>query len=175
MTSGSGNFIQSGRTGNADRRVCGYGVEVFGDDHDVVSRLGAVHPFDDLQAAHDLQRSDEVQGSQSGIQHEDDGLVGHGATSRWLGTLYHVEAEHHPGLVVLGDVAVCHPPSGIAGVDEDVDDFAGADQDGVLPGQIGFRHAAAVEHQEPAGAVERVMRAVVGSGGVVEADLDPVA
>jgi hypothetical protein len=43
MTPGSGKLIQSGRGGNADRRVCGYDVEVFGDDHDVVSRLGTVH------------------------------------------------------------------------------------------------------------------------------------
>src|SRR5688500_4375492 len=42
------------------------------------------------------------------------------------------EAEHHPGLVVLGDVAVRHPPAGVADVEEDVDGLAGADQHGVL-------------------------------------------
>ena len=32
-----------------------------------------------------------------------------------------VEAEHHPALVVLGDVAVRHPTSGIGDIEEDVE------------------------------------------------------
>ena len=41
-------------------------------------------------------------------------------------TILHVEAEHHSTLGVLGDVAVCHPQSGIANVEEDIDRLPGS-------------------------------------------------
>src|SRR5437868_10665347 len=39
-----------------------------------------------------------------------------------------VEAEHHPALVMLGDVAVRHPPARIRDVEQDVDGLASADE-----------------------------------------------
>ena len=44
-----------------------------------------------------------------------------------------VEAEHHAALVVLGDVAMRHPPSRIRDFEQDVDRLAGRDQHGVFP------------------------------------------
>src|SRR5207247_448498 len=41
-------------------------------------------------------------------------------------SLRHLEAEHHAALVVLGDVAVRHPQSGVGDVEQDVDGLAGA-------------------------------------------------
>src|ERR1044072_1953622 len=38
------------------------------------------------------------------------------------------EAEHHPALMVLGDVAVRHPPTRIRDVEQDVDGLAGANE-----------------------------------------------
>ena len=49
----------------------------------------------------------------------------------------HVEAEHHPALVVLGDVAVRHPEPGFV-TSEDVDGLARPDEHGVLPDEVGF-------------------------------------
>ena len=46
------------------------------------------------------------------------------------------EAEHHSALVVFGDVAVRHPETGVGHVEEDVDGFAGAHEDGVFPDEI---------------------------------------
>ena len=50
----------------------------------------------------------------------------------------HEVVEHHPGLHVLGDVAVRHPQPGVGGVEEDVDRLPRRDQDGVLPHQVRF-------------------------------------
>jgi hypothetical protein len=36
------------------------------------------------------------------------------------------EAEHHAALVVLGDVAVSHPVTGVGDLEQDVDGLAGA-------------------------------------------------
>src|SRR4051812_44487525 len=94
-----------------------------------------------------------------------------------LARLRHVEAEHHPALVVLGDVAVGHPPARVGDVEQDVDDLTGAHQDGVGPHQVGLDDVVAAEHEEAAGAVdvERVVHRVVGVHLVDEADLHPVA
>src|SRR5687768_3567766 len=65
-----------------------------------------------------------------------------------------VEREHHSHLGVLGDVAVGHPAAGVGDVEEDVDGLAGADEDGVLPDQVGLRLAVAGEDEEAARAVD---------------------
>jgi hypothetical protein len=57
-----------------DGGVGGDGVEGLSDHHDVVSGLHSERCFDDLQAGHHLQRSDEVERRQPGIEHESDGL-----------------------------------------------------------------------------------------------------
>src|SRR4051794_34556209 len=44
-----------------------------------------------------------------------------------------VEAEHHPALMVFGDVAVGHPPARVRHVEQDVDRLAGAHEHRVLP------------------------------------------
>lgn len=54
---------------------------MFGDDHDMVSRLDSVDPFGDLQAGHNLQRPDEVKWSKAGVQNERNNFVDHRATS----------------------------------------------------------------------------------------------
>src|SRR5204863_2594142 len=51
-----------------------------------------------------------------------------------------VEAEHHPALVVLGDVAMRHPATRVRDVEEDVDRFAGAHEHRVLPDQVRLDH-----------------------------------
>jgi hypothetical protein len=48
------------------------------------------------------------------------------------------EAEHHSALVVFGDVAVRHPETGVGHVEEDVDGFACAHENGVFPDEIGL-------------------------------------
>ena len=84
-----------------------------------------------------------------------------------------VEAEHHAALVVLGDVAVRHPPSRVGDVEQDVDDLPGAHQHGVFPHQVGLDLAVAGQDQEPAGAVhvEGVVHRMVGVHLVDQADL----
>ena len=47
-----------------------------------------------------------------------------------------VEAEHHPALDVLGDVAVRHPPSRVGRIEKDVHDVTGPYQNGVLLYQV---------------------------------------
>jgi hypothetical protein len=71
-----------------------------------------------------------------------------------------VEAEHHPALVVLGDVAVRHPTAGGRHVEQDVDGLAGSYE----PDEVLLRKVVAGEHDEAAGAVdvERVVHRVVG-------------
>jgi hypothetical protein len=76
-----GKLLQRRRGGHPHGRVGGHRVEMFGDHHHVVPRLHAIDPFGDFQTGHDLQRSDEIQRGQTGVQHEGDDLVGHGATS----------------------------------------------------------------------------------------------
>jgi hypothetical protein len=44
-----------------------------------------------------------------------------------------VEAEHHPALVMLGDVAVRHPEARVADVQEDVHPLPGTYEHSVLP------------------------------------------
>src|SRR3982751_3825856 len=74
-----------------------------------------------------------------------------------------VEAEHHPALVVLGDVAVRHPPPGVRDVEQDVDGLTGPHQHGVLPDEIAFEDTVPGEDQEAHRPVhvERVMHRVV--------------
>ena len=88
-----------------------------------------------------------------------------------------VEAEHHPALVVFGDVAVRHPQAGVGDVEQDVDGLAGANEHGVLPGQVGFGDPVSGEDEEAAGAVdvEGVVHGMVGVHLVEQSDLDLVA
>ena len=88
-----------------------------------------------------------------------------------------VEVEHHPALVVLGDVAVRHPAPRVGDVQEDIDDLAGAHQHRVAPDQVRLRLAVAGEDQEAASPVdvERVVHRMVGVHLVDEPDLHPVA
>ena len=74
-----------------------------------------------------------------------------------------VEGEHHPALVVLGDVAVGHPATWICDVEQDVDDLSRPDEHGVLPHEVRLDHVVAREDHEPASAmnVERVRHRVV--------------
>src|ERR671937_3117401 len=74
-----------------------------------------------------------------------------------------VEAEHHPALVMLGDVAVSHPAPGIRDVEQDVDDLAGAHQHGVLPDEVRLDDVVAREDHEPARPmdVERVRHRMI--------------
>jgi hypothetical protein len=45
-----------------------------------------------------------------------------GGSDAWLVSVgrSHREVEHHPALVVFGDVAMCHPDAGIRDVEQDV-------------------------------------------------------
>src|SRR5215218_6200119 len=88
-----------------------------------------------------------------------------------------VEAEHHPALVMLGDVAMRHPTTGVRDVQEDVDRLACADEDGVLPDEVRLDDPVPREDEEAAGAVyvEWVWHRVVGVHLVDETDLDLVA
>ena len=47
-----------------------------------------------------------------------------------------IEAEHHSALVMLGNVAVSHPSARIRDIEEDVDGFPGADENGVFPDEV---------------------------------------
>src|SRR5215211_1473178 len=88
-----------------------------------------------------------------------------------------VEAEHHSALVVLGDVAVRHPETWVAHVQENVDSLPGADKHGVLPNEVRLDSAVSAQDEEAARAVdvERVMHRMVGLHLVDEPDLDLVA
>src|SRR5690242_17574660 len=81
----------------------------------------------------------------------------------WAVRRCNVEAEHHPALVMFGDMAVRHPHSGVGDVEEDVDGFAGSKKDGVLPDQVRFDHTVACEHDEAASPVdvERMVHGVI--------------
>src|SRR5918994_3049813 len=101
-------------------------------------------------------------------------------TRAWGGllrTLVHVEAEHHPALVVFGDVTVRHPGAGIGDVQEDVHRFSGPHQHRVLPDEIRLVDAVPGEDQEPSCAVhmEWVRHGMVRVHLVDEANLDAVA
>ena len=89
----------------------------------------------------------------------------------WPASRSDVEAEHHAALVMLGDVAVGHPTARVRDVEQDVDRLTGADEHGVLPGQVRFHDVVAREDHEPAGPVdvERVWHGVVGVHLVDEA------
>jgi hypothetical protein len=67
---------------------------------------------------------------------------------------------------VFGDVAVGHPASGAADIEQDVDDLTGPNHNGVLPNEVGFRHPAPVEYEEATRAVnmEGMLHPMVGSG-----------
>jgi hypothetical protein len=56
-----------------------------------------------------------------------------------VGLRVDVEAEHHPALVVLCDMAVRHPHAGVRDVEQDVHRLASADEDGVLPDKVLLR------------------------------------
>src|SRR5436190_13562154 len=60
-----------------------------------------------------------------------------------------VEAEHHPAFVMLGHMAVSHPPAWIRHVEQDVNGLAGAHEDGVLPDEVRLDDLVTREDQEP--------------------------
>ena len=105
------------------------------------------------------------------------GSVGRG----WLMAASHPRArpgsEHHSAFVVLGDVAVRHPESGVGDVEQDVDGFARAHEYGVFPGEVGLDVVVAGEYEEAAGSVdvEGVVHRVIRVHLVEQADLDLVA
>src|SRR4051794_1165050 len=88
-----------------------------------------------------------------------------------------VEGEHHPALVVLGDVAVRHPAAGVGDVEEDVDGLPGPDEYGVLPDEVRLDDFIAGEDQEAPGPVdvERVRHGMVRVHLVHEPELHLVA
>ena len=59
-----------------------------------------------------------------------------GTSSAVVVRRFDVEAEHHPALVMLGDMAVRHPDARLGHVEQDVDGLAGPDEDGVLPDEV---------------------------------------
>ena len=89
----------------------------------------------------------------------------------------HGEAEHHPALHVLGDVAVRHPQAGVADVVQDVHGLACADEHRVLPHQVRLDSPVAGQDQEPPCTVEveGVMHGMVGLHFVDQPDLDPLS
>jgi hypothetical protein len=70
------------------------------------------------------------QGGEAGDVGEDEGGVRGSQSSFPSETaaclLVDDEAEHHAALVVLGDVAVSHPVTGVGDLEQDVDGLAGA-------------------------------------------------
>src|SRR5262245_43276764 len=66
---------------------------------------------------------------------------------------YHVEAEHHSALVVLGDVTVRHPSAGVRDIEQDVHRLAGADEDRVLPDEVRLHDVVAGNDEEASGTV----------------------
>ena len=92
-------------------------------------------------------------------------------------SLLDVKAEHHPALVVLGDVAVRHPVAGVRDIEEDVDCLPGTDEHGVLPHEVRLGLTVAREDEEASGPVdvEGMGHRVVGVHLVDEADLHLVA
>src|SRR3954462_91202 len=94
---------------------------------------------------------------------------------RWVAAR-DVEAEHHPALSVLGDVAVCHPQSWIGDVEQDVHGLSRSNQNGVLPHEVGLRLAVTREHQEASSSVhvERMVHRMVRLYLVHEPDLHSI-
>src|SRR6188508_1157440 len=87
------------------------------------------------------------------------------------------EVEHHPALVVLGDVAVRHPDAGVCDVEKDVDRLASRDEHCVFPDEVRLDDPVAGEDQEAAGTVdvERMMHWMVRVHLVDDPDLHLVA
>ena len=79
--------------------------------------------------------------------------IGGGRRRHWLFAVVNLEREHHPGLVMLGDMAVRHPCPGVH-VEQNVDSFARSYEYGVLPDEVPLLHVVSGENQEPAGAVD---------------------
>ena len=75
---------------------------------------------------------------------------------------------------MLGDVTVRHPPPWIRDVEEDVDGFPGADENGVFPDEVRLFDAVSCENEKSPCAVnvERVRHRMIGVHLVHEADLD---
>src|SRR3954467_10700322 len=75
-----------------------------------------------------------------------------------------LEAEHHSTLIVLGDVAMRHPPPGVRDVQQDVDRLAGKHQHSVFPYEVVVDRVVGGEDKESSGAVhvERVRHRMVG-------------
>src|SRR5687768_2745395 len=88
-----------------------------------------------------------------------------------------VEAEHHPALVMLRDVAVRHPATGIADVEKDVNRLARADEHGVLPDEVRLGGTVTRKDEKAPGTmnVERVWHRVIRVHLVQQADLHLVA
>src|SRR3546814_4128759 len=61
---------------------------------------------------------------------------------------YHPDDAHHPGRLVLEDVAMEHTVTGVVGDECDLDPLARAHQHGVLPLPMSGRHAVPAQHSE---------------------------
>src|SRR4029077_8907655 len=59
--------------------------------------------------------------------------IGNGWRRHWSIAVVNLEREHHPGLVMLGDMAVRHPGPGVRHVEPNVDGFARSYAYGLLP------------------------------------------
>src|SRR5262245_1685644 len=85
------------------------------------------------------------------------------------------EAEHHPTLEVLRDVAMQHPDAGIAHIDQDVDRLPRGHQHCVLPGQVVIPRSVAGEHEEALAVdVDRMLHGMVPVWLVDDSDLHPI-
>ena len=89
----------------------------------------------------------------------------------------HFEAEHHPALVVLRDVAIGHPGSGIRDVEEDVHGFPVRTSTVSFQTRFGSSTPSRARIREPARSVdvEWMRHGMVGIELVDEADLHAVA
>ena len=85
----------------------------------------------------------------------------------------YVEAEHHPALGMLGDVAVRHPQTWIRDVKQDVHGPSHGHEHGFLPYQVGLRLTITRQDEGAAGAmdVEGVVHRVIRLHLVDESDL----
>ena len=63
------------------------------------------------------------------------------------------EAEYHPALVMLGNMAMRHPETGNCDIEEDVNDLAHGHEHRILPDEVRLRNAVAGQNREPSGPV----------------------
>ena len=88
-----------------------------------------------------------------------------------------VEAEHHPALVMFGNVAMRHPTAWVGHVEEDVHRLACSDEHRVLPDEVRLLDAVSCKDEEAPSAVdvEGVRHRMIRVHLVDQADLDLVS